>query len=492
MNVGNSIRSGVKWLFASNVGSQLIQFAFGIALARLLVPADFGMIATLQIFTGFVGMLMSGGMGQSLIRAKEATNAEFEAVFTLQLALGVLVYVTFFLSAPAIARYFNEPLYTDLLRVSALSFVLRPFAMVRISWLTREMAFRKRALIDISCTAFASIVSVLLAMAGFGVWSLTLSGLIGALALNVVLSRATPLRLRLNLDVGTTRKHGAFGLKITAGDFLTYFIEQSTSVILSKLAGPGPLGIFTKAESLARMPNRMITPPTSQTIFRALSKAQDDLDQSKYIFYRTVTLLMVYVTPFLVGMWWVAEPFIGVVYGEKWLPTAEPLRIMILVGFIRTVGAPSWVLLAAQNRMGPLLLAQVIGLAFAVAACLIGLNWGLKGVAWASVATTAYFAIYYYCLVHGTIRTRIADLLKALGPGLLLGTLLFAVLACVNFFVSHLLVSRPELYLAVMVPIGALTYTFAFLFLPIPSLRSEAMRWRQKIRDSLGFPGRST
>ena len=92
---------------------------------------------------------------------------------------------------------------------------------------------------------------------------------------------------------------------------LKHFKEQSINLILSKLAGPGFLGLFNKAESLARMPNRLITPPTSQTVFRAMSKVQDDLDQTKYMFYRTITLLLVYISPFLVGLWWVAEPFVG-------------------------------------------------------------------------------------------------------------------------------------------------------------------------------------
>src|SRR5512137_860402 len=100
MNLGQSIRSGVKWLAFGKVGNRLFEFAFGVALARLLVPADFGMIATIQIFTGFVGMFTAGGMGQSLIRAKQVDPNDFTAVFTLQLGVGVLVYVAFFLSAP--------------------------------------------------------------------------------------------------------------------------------------------------------------------------------------------------------------------------------------------------------------------------------------------------------------------------------------------------------------------------------------------------------
>jgi O-antigen/teichoic acid export membrane protein len=456
-----------------------------VVLARLLVPADFGMIVTIQVFTGFVAMLATGGMGQSLVRAKQADTNDFSAVFTLQLGLGILIYAGFFLLAPWIAGYFDNPLYRDLLRVSALSFIIRPFTLIRVSWLNREMEFKKRSLVDLTSGAFTGLCSILMAAAGLGVWSLTFSGLLGALLGNALLSYATPLRLRLCFDIETVRRHSGYGIKVTANDFLGYLREQSVNLILSKLAGPAFLGLFNKAESLARMPNRLVTPPTGQTVFRAMSKVQDDLDQSKYLFYRTITLLMVYIFPLLVGLWWVAEPFIGVVYGETWLPAAEPVRILVLAGLLRTVGTPCGVLLAAQNRLTQEMVAQTAGLIFAVAACLIGLNWGLKGVAWALLASGFFSTTYAYVLVYRTIRTRVADLLRALTPALLLNTLLFVILALVHAIAADLKSGIPVLYLAIMASVGFLAYAAAFLFLPIPALRSEAGRWRERIQSGL-------
>jgi O-antigen/teichoic acid export membrane protein len=487
MSLGDRIRSGVQWLLVGNVGNQLLQFAFGIVLARLLVPADFGMIVTIQVLTGFVGMFASGGMGQSLIRAKEADANDFYAVFTMQLSLGILIYAGFFLSAHWIAEFFKDPLYDDLLKVSALSFILRPFSLIRVSWLNRQMDFKKRSLIDLAGAVLAGALSILMAAAGMGVWSLTLSGLAGGVITWFMLSHVTPLRLRLRFDVSAARKHSAYGLKTTASDFLTYLIEQSVNLILSRLAGPGFVGLYNKAESLARMPNRLITPPTGQTVFRAMSKVQDDLDKTKYMFYRTITLLMVYIFPCLIGLWWIAEPFVRLIYGDKWLPCVEPMRIMILIGFLRTVATPCGVLLAAQNRLNQQLIAQSISLATTVAACLIGLRWGLAGVAWAAVGTAAIFTTYAYVLAYRTISTRLADLFNAALPALLLNALLFVVLTVVHVSLPDAASSRPWVYLPAMCAAGVLTYTCAFLFLPIPALRTEVERWRARVARLLGF-----
>jgi teichuronic acid exporter len=481
MNLGQSIRSGVKWLFVGNTGGQVLQFVFGIALARLLVPADFGMIATIQVFTGFVGVVASGGMGQSLIRAKEVETEDFNAVFTMQLGLGVLIYAGFFLTAPWIARYFENSVYTDLLRVSATSFLIRPMSFARISWLSRQMDFKRRSQIDLATGLLSGVISVVMAAIGMGVWSLVLSGLIGALVGNVLLGLVTPLRLRLNFNREAIRKHAAYGLKITAGDILRHLKDQSVNLVLSKLAGPTFLGFFNKAESLARTPNRLVTPPTGQAVFRAMSMVQDDLDRTKYMFYRTISLLMIYVFPMLIGLWWVAEQFVRVVYGEKWLPIVEPMRIIVLAGLLRTVWIPCGLVLNAQNRLTEQVVAEAIGLFISVALVVIGLKWGLTGVAWGVVLSTAFYAVYAYALVYRTLSTKLLDLLWASIPALILNALLVFTLAGGQFLVGGRAAGQPWLYLVVMVAVGATVYATAFLFLPIPALQSEAIRWKQEI-----------
>jgi len=97
---GNTIRHGAAWIFVGNIGYQALTFLFGIVLARLLVPDDFGLLLTIQVFTGFAGLIAGGGMGQALIRAKTATEQDYNIVFTLQLIIGCLIYTGFFVVAP--------------------------------------------------------------------------------------------------------------------------------------------------------------------------------------------------------------------------------------------------------------------------------------------------------------------------------------------------------------------------------------------------------
>lgn len=490
MSLGQEIRKGVRWLIIGNTGRQILTFAFGVALARLLVPADFGMIVTIQVFTGFVSMLASGGMGQALIRAKEVNENDFNAVFTMQLVLGILIYLGFFLASPWFAYFFENPLYKDLMRFSALMFLMRPFAYMHTSWLNREMDFKKRSVIGIITGLIGGISSVLMAWFGMGVWSLTLSGLIGGLLSNILLAQVTPLRLRLSFDIATMRRHGAYGSKIVANDFFGHIKNEGLKLMLSKLAGPAFLGLFNKADSLHRLPYRTLAQPVAQPVFRAMSKVQDDLDQTKYMFYRVITLLMVYILPLFVGLRYIAYPFIEVVYGEKWLLAAEPLRILSLAGFFYIITRPCGVLLMAQNRLVQEMIAQAAVLVFTLTACYIGLEWGLEGVSWGFLISQIFHAIWSYVLVYQTISTRLLDLFRAIGPGLLLNGLLYLVLSLTDFLSGTLITTGPALYLLLMVSVGSLFYLATFLLIPIPALRSEVARWYQLIRAGMVFASR--
>jgi len=481
MTLGQRIRSGVAWLLFGNSGSQVIQFLFGIALARLLVPADFGMIATIQILTGLVSLVSSAGMGQSLIRAQSAEPRDFEVVFTLQLGLGMAICAGLFTIAPWFARFFENPLYAELLKISALSFLLRPFATVRTAWLSREMNFKRAAVASLTATFVSSAASVGMALAGLGVWSLSLGGLVGALTTNIVLHRLVPLRLRLRYDFGVVRRHGAYGANLTLIDLLSHVRTESITLLLSKVAGPAFLGLFNKAENLARMPNRVITPPTGQVVFRALSKVASDIDQSKYIFYRTITLLSVYVWPCLVTLIWVVEPLIAFLYGEKWVPSAEPASILAIAGFFLTLLRPCSVLLQAQNRLRQEMLVVAISIVAGLTACYFGLRWGLVGVAWGVVLSHALSLVLTYLFVRAAIPTRLAELGRAVAPALILSGVLFAALAVLDWNIAQLKARSPFAYLAAMGIVGGAVYAAAFLLLPIPALRTEGDRWRGHI-----------
>lgn len=487
MGLGAAIRSGAKWLALGKLGNRFWEFAFGVILARLLTPADFGMIATVAVFTGFVGMFTAGGMGQSLIRAKQADEEDFTAVFTLQLALGILVYAGFFAAAPLVARIFDNPIYTDLVRVMALSFLLRPFQVMRTAWLNRRMDFKSRTKVEVTMGFFTGVSASLMAWMGMGVWSLALSGLLSAVLQNLWLSRLVPLRARLNPSAEVMKRHTGFGTKIVANDFLSYLNREGRTLLISKLAGAASLGLFNKAESLARLPNQLLMQPTMEPLFRALGQTQDDLDQARYLYHRAITLLAAYTLPLYAVLWWVAEAFIYVVYGAKWVEAAEPMRILLLMGVALNLLFPSSVLLAAQNRLMLEMRAQAVNLPIALLAVYVGLDWGLAGVAWAVLAAVVLLTLHLLFHVLRTLHSSWLELMRSLAPGLLMGISTAAVLGLLDSAIAHWGKEHPALYLLAMVSIGGGCFALFVLFPPFAVLQTEATRWRSSLTRALQF-----
>jgi len=482
MNLGDRIRKGAKWLTAGSVVGQVMQFVFGVVLARVLVPQDFGLLVTVQIFTGIAGYFASGGTGDALVRAKALGNRDVDVTFTVQLAVGVLIYGVFFLLAPWVSVWLSNGIYTDLMRVSAVSFLIRPFLNIPRALLRRDMRYDALAMLSLGGSAVSALGSIGMALAGLGVWALVLGGVGGSILTMVPYALLARWRPAFHLDREVIRHLWAYGAKVSITELISYVRKQVSNLIISRTLGPAEVGIFNKADSLSYMPVTTISSAVYDPVFRALSTIQENRDQSRYIYLRTITLTTVYTLPFYVGMYWLARPFIMLLYGPKWIASAPLLEILALSGPFFCIGHAPGAVLAARNQLGREIVVHAVHLVLLAAGAFAGLRWGLEGVTWAVFATYGYSSLHMSWFANRSVGARFSDVAKALGPGLILNALLVGTLLLCdlllppNFRLSNLV------YLIVMSSVGGFVYAAAFLLLPIPALASESLRWRRVLR----------
>lgn len=480
------IRHGTKWMLAGRVGGQVLQFVIGIVLARLLLPAEFGLVVTIQVFTGVAGLIATGGMGQALVQAKEVSESDFHVMFTMQLLIGCLIYLLFFIIAPWFSVIFDDPIYTLLLRISAISFLLRPFLNIHTSWLHREMRFRALSVNSLILATMVGSISIFMALNEFGVWSLVISGLIGSFINIIILSFLTPLRPKIFLDRQILKRIGTYGIKVTFNDLINYFVTHTNNLIISLKAGPSMVGMFNKADSLGKMPIDIISNAVYQPVFRAMSQTQDDLDLTRYLFHKMISLLVVYTLPFYIGLAWVADPFIPFVFGENWRGSVAPLEVFGFIGILLCIIHPCGAVLAAQNRLGREVIVHFTQWIIVSIACYVGLSWGLRGVAWGYFISYVYAATFMFVLVKQTIHNRVSELFMAILPGLLLNAIMLAILELIKILLPvDLITANPASYLAITVIGGAITYIMSFLFIPIKTLAQESARWKSLIGISI-------
>ena len=484
MSLGQSIRHGASWLFIGSTGGQVLTFLFGIVLARLLAPADFGMLITISVFTGLAGFISGGGMGQALVRAKEATKQDYDIVFTLQIIIGSLIYTSFFFASPWFAQWYDTPLYTDLLRVSALSFIFRPFVNMPSSILYREMRFKAQIAVQVVTLLISSFVSIGMAYVGYGVWSLISGGIAGSVTSALLLAPLAKWRPGWSLDFRRGMDIARYGLLVSVTDVLCYLRGQVSTFILSRTLGSASVGLYNKGESLARMPYSFITHPVYQVLFRTAAAEQDNLDKCRYLFFRSIELVAVYATPFFIGLFWLADPLVRGVYGAKWVEASAPLFILAFAWPFWLMDNLSGAILAAKNWLDREVLVQVANLAITSLAILTGLSHGIKGVAFAIVCASIYSALHMHWLALRCLKAQWLATIRALLPAALLNAILAGALPLISYIIPASLRASDLTYVALMGITGGLVYSVCFLYLPIDALQSERQRWKIKLHLS--------
>jgi O-antigen/teichoic acid export membrane protein len=484
MSLGDSIRHGAKWVFIGNTGSQVINFALGLILARLLMPAEFGMVATILIFTSLAGFVAGGGMGQAIVRAKDAGKRDFDLLFTLQTLIGLVIVGFFFVIAPWFGRWYDNPLYADLLRVAALSFLIRPFFNVPSNMLHRDMRFKAKTAVQLSNLVVYNVVALSLAALGYGPWSLILAGLFSALAGALQFAWYARWRPGWCFDFGRAGELMRYGLLASSNNVVHYVRSQLPTFILSRSIGPAGVGLFNKAESLAARPHGFITGSVYEVLFRALAKEQDNLDRSRYLFFRSLTLVAVYALPFYIGFLWLAEPLVVTLFGERWRDSAEPLMILSLAAPMMMVENLSGAVLAARNWLDKELIAQTVMIAVAGTTIVLGLPYGMNGVAAGLAVALLYMSIHMFWLAKLSLKARWADLGRAFMPAALLNAILLATLWLADQLIPAQAQAVDALYILLLAGAGAAVYAVCFLYLPIPALAAETSRWKVKLKLS--------
>lgn len=482
MSLGQKMRHGIVWKFIGNTGNQLVGFLFGIVLARLLAPEDFGTLLTIQVFTGLAGFVAGGGMGQALVRAKQTSKADYDIVFTLQVIIGCMIYALFFVLAPWFSKWYNTPLYTDLLRISALSFLFRPFVNLSSNILHRQMRYKALSVVSIGTLTMSSIASIVLAYQGYGVWSLVWGGMVGSLASILMLIPLARWRPGFSFDFQRSKPLARYGMLVSSNGIINYLQGQASIFILSRTLGPASVGLFNKGDSLAKMPDRFITGSVYQVLFRAMAAEQDNLDKCRYLFFRSMTLSAVYVTPFYIGLLWLADPLIRSAYGEKWAAAAGPLMILAFASPFWLVNKMSGAVLAAQNWIDRELKLQIAALVITLLVIVIALPYGINGIAWAIVGASAFTGLYMLWLALRCLKAKWLSSLQAFAPAIMLNSLLALTLYLAEQWLPATWLAHDLAHLVILSLAGGLVYAGALLYLPIPALATERLRWKSKLK----------
>lgn len=294
---------GIFWTFTEQLGVKGVGFVVQILIARLLLPEDFGLIAMVAVFIGIGDLLVDSGLGQSLIRTKEPQQVDFSTVFFLNIISAIIIYLLLYVLAPYVADFYNQIELVNILRVISLAIIFGSFSIVQRAILTIKMNFKNQMLIQIPSLFTSSIIGLILAYNGYGVWSIVFMKLLYPFFASILYWIYSDWRPQFIFDIDKLKYHYLFGYKLMMTYILNAFFNDIYSVLIGKYYSTSSLGFYNRATTFQRFPTMLVGKSISRVSYPLFSKVNGDMDELKRIIRKTNRLI--------------AYLFVGIYYQKK-------------------------------------------------------------------------------------------------------------------------------------------------------------------------------
>lgn len=388
--LGRAVGRGLRWSLFSSALARAGTLASGVILARLLVPADYGLYTVAFVTLVLLANINDVGLESTLVRWPGDVAAVARTATTLIFSVSVGLYAAAFVAAPFLARSLNSPDATGIIRLLALCVVINGLFAVPSALLTRTFAQDKRALADVAGFVVSTGVTIGLAAAGAGAWSLAWGRLAGNLLNGLLHFALAPARYRPGWDGAVARRLVASGLPLAGALLCATAVYNVDYLVIGRILGPVALGLYVMAFNLSSWPVGMFTEAVGRVSVAGFARLQTDLPALRAAFRRSLTLVMIAAIPVCVLMAALAEPLLGVVYGDRWLPAAQALRFLIVLGLVRVAFHLAYDLLVAVGRGRAALGLHLLWLAALVPALIVGTDLdGIRGAGFGHMAVAA-------------------------------------------------------------------------------------------------------
>ena len=330
VNLKSAGRSGMLWSFMIQGGTQVINFVVTVILARLLLPEQFGLIGMIAIFLAISRALVDGGFVSSLIRTKDVVDADYSTVFFVNLGASIILYSLLFISAPYIADFYNEQVLVNLIRVLGLGLIINAFSMVQSTKLNKALQFKTQFKLQLPSLIISAVISIIMAYHNYGVWSLVAKEILFAVIATIQLWWYAKWVPKLIFDKEKFKYHFNFSYKLSLTQIINTTFDNLYNVVIGKYFSAAQLGFFTRARSLQQLPSDFFYNAFNRVFYPLLAEVNHDNTKLKSVYSQLMKIVVFTVTPILVFLGIVANPFIRFLLTEKWLPAVPYFQLLLI------------------------------------------------------------------------------------------------------------------------------------------------------------------
>lgn len=321
------------WDFVGKILTQGMSFIFSIFLARLLSPSEFGLIAMIMVIIGIASVFTDIGLGGALIQRSRLLSVHFSSVFYFNLAIGLLLSIICYVSAGWVAVFYDSPELEPLTQVMALSFVISAFGSVQATKLRKDLNYAALTRASFIASLLSGGVGVALAFQGAGVWSLVAQNLLMGLVFNMAVWRFSAWRPTVAFSFKALKQLWGFGFRMFLSGLLDAVFTRLDYLVIGKLFLPATLGFFQRAKSLEIMVTRYSSGSLMAVLFPVLSQLKNNLPRFRQIIVKAMRVICFVVFLLVGGLYVTAEELIVLLFGDKWLPSVDFFKLLVLSGF---------------------------------------------------------------------------------------------------------------------------------------------------------------
>ncbi len=468
MAVKADLVSGLAWTSLSTFGRRVLSLLANIVLARLLAPADFGLVAMAAVVIGFIDVFKDLGTGAALIQREHISDKLLSTLFWFNAAFGIVASAIAVLCAPLVAQLYNEPRVAAVVSGLAASFVLSALAITPNSMLQRQMQFAVLSRIELTAAAMSYALGIGAALMGHGVWSLVYQVLANSAIFLVLAWSASRWRPRVVFAWTELKTVMHYSLNLASYNVFFYVAQNADNLLIGRYLGSEALGWYDLAYRLMTFPMQAVSAVFGKVMLPYYSQAQADLPRFRQAFQQVAAAIAFVTFPLMLGVLAAREPFVLTVFGPRWTPVITLLAMFAPLAALRSIQTTTGSIYMATGRTDLQLHWGVVSNLIVIAGIVAGLPWGITGVAAGFTAASLLLAYPTFAIALRLIGMRASTLAAGLRQTALCSAIMYAVLlvasAALEGRIGH------DLLLGIQMALGLFVYGLCTWLLNRPLL----------------------
>lgn len=358
----SSTIKNLSWKFMERVAAQLVQLIVSVVLARMLLPSDYGAVAMVTVFIMLANTIIEGGFSSALVQKKDADELDFSTVLYFSIFFSLILYAALFYSAPYISLFYGKgyEILTPVLRVLGLQVIVYAINSVQQAYVQKKMMFKNFFWATLIGTLASAIVGLTMAYNGYGIWSIVAQQLTANVINTLTLYAITKQRPILAFSFNRLNELFKFGIKILGANLLITGYQELRALIIGKLYTAQDLAFFDRGKQFPSLIVTNINSSIGAVLFPKMALEQNDIERVKNSTRISIRFSSYIMSPLMLCLAAIAEPFIRVVLTEKWIQCVPLMQLFCIVFLFMPIHTANMQALKAIGKSGTILTLEII------------------------------------------------------------------------------------------------------------------------------------